>query len=119
MEMLDALSKRASHLKSGHFDKAEKYERKMTQLKNEKFQTVTTPNTFYYTFKSERALYKLLKEREFELFPGKMVQVKRAKHPSDILHPNRSVKRGKRVCTQVCFAILLLIYSVCFFALFQ
>ena len=49
-EMLILLNKRYKYLCAAKFDKAEKIEAKLTEIKNEKFNDLVIPITFYCTF---------------------------------------------------------------------
>lgn len=49
-EMLLLLKKRGSYLSNAKMDKAEEIEKKMTALKDEKYDSLVVPNTFFCTF---------------------------------------------------------------------
>ena len=49
-EMLVLLKKRYEYLCKAKFEKAEKVEEQLTKIKNEKFDQLIVPNTFYCTF---------------------------------------------------------------------
>ena len=50
-DMLKLLKKRYKYLCSASFDKAEKIEERMTQLKNQQFDDLVVPNYYFCTFK--------------------------------------------------------------------
>lgn len=49
-EMLLLLKKRSEYLGKARFDKAEEVENQLTALKNEKYEELIIPNTFFCTF---------------------------------------------------------------------
>ena len=95
-KIMKQLTQRANLLKKGEFEKAEKVEDSMTKTKNEKFEQITTPLSFFYTFKSQKAFNALIKNPLVDLFPRKKTKIQRADHPSNIIFENLSVSRTWR-----------------------
>ena len=57
-DMMAQLEKRANFLKKREFAKANDVEKKMTEIKNAKFENLTMPKLFYCTFHTEYAYSK-------------------------------------------------------------
>ena len=48
--MLELLIKRGKYLNNANMEKAEKVEKQMTKLKDEKYEELIIPNSFFCTF---------------------------------------------------------------------
>ena len=90
--MLTLLQKRYKALCQARFKKAERIEDKLTEIKNEKFDELIVPNTFYCTFMEGAGHQAALTLKQINC-EGEEVILKQAKNPSDIIWLNRGVSR--------------------------
>ncbi len=86
----------------------------MTELKNDKFDELIEPETFWLTFMHTEAKQSALDKTEFKFDNGLSVSVKQAKNPSDILWLNRGLHK-RRACARVC-CVVAVVFIVTFFA---
>ena len=91
----------------------------MTMIKDKNFEDITTPLSFYYTFKSQRAFHILYKNPKINLFPGKKTRIYKADHPSNIIFENLAIKQRWRISFQTCIAIAFVVYIFGFTSVLQ
>lgn len=70
------------------------------------FDEVRWPNTFYCTFENSKAYQNMVKIRRIEVGEN-VIDVKRAKDPTDILWENKGLSKSKRICRGVLLLGLL------------
>jgi len=112
--MMSLLEKRANFLMAGKFEKANEVEDQMTELKNTKYDELTTPKAFYCTFHQEYAYIKALFIVNF-MFEGDDIKVKQATEPTDIVWENRHISSCGR---KMRWVIAIILMTLCTFAAF-
>lgn len=90
--MLRLLKKRYKYLCKAKFEKAEAIEKELTLIKNEKYEQLIVPNTFFCTFMEGEGKYAALENNKMD-FDGIKVTIRECKNPSDIIWLNRGVPR--------------------------
>ena len=88
-KMVIFLKKRHQLLKKGKFKDAEKIEEKMTKFKNDHFDELNVPSTFWCTFMDAESKRKVLASPKFTCDNSHSITVKQAKNPSDSIWENR------------------------------
>ena len=111
---MSLLEKRANFLMAGKFEKANEMEVKMTELKNDKYDELTTPKNFFCTFHYEQAYQQALFTNTM-MFEGEETKIDQATEPSDIVWENRHVRANERRCRM---AIAIFIMILCSFGAF-
>jgi hypothetical protein len=91
----------------------------LTKLKNDKFEDVTTPSAFFYTFKSQKALNALLRSPKIKLFPKRTTYVSQADHPSNIIWENLPSSFIQRFVCQFVIFIVFVVYVINFTPVLQ
>ena len=85
-------------------------EQTITKVKNENFEEVTAPESFFYTFKSQKAFNAFRKDPKIELFPDKQLRTHQADHPTNIIWDNLKVRPPWRISSQIGVILLFLVY---------
>ena len=115
--MMAQLEKRANLLKKRQFAKANEVERKLTEIKNEKFEDLTIPRLFYCTFHTEYA-YTKANEANDMLFLGNHINIQQATEPTDIIWENRHYRKiHRRVRWVFVFLFMILLSFGAFIAI--
>ena len=91
------LIKRGNYLKKGDFQSAYKVESAITDEKNKNFELITTPNNFFYTFKSQKAFNTFIKDPYLKIFENRQTKAWKADNPSNIIYENLSISEPKKV----------------------
>ena len=86
----------------------------MTDMKNENFEELMRPNTFYVTFKYEDTLVAAIKMQKFT-FCQEDVVLKRCKDPTNIIWENRDVSKHERKCRGAIVITIMAIILIAFF----
>ena len=63
--MTDKLVERSVALKAAQFDKLQEVQKDLTQIKNEKFDEINTPNYMWITFRKDAGIYASLDLKKF------------------------------------------------------
>ena len=100
------------------FDEASQVETKMTALKNEKYDELIVPNTYYCTFMEGTGQQAAVRLKKFDC-DGHEIIMKEAKNPSDILWLNRGVSRSSQVWRGIIVMLVISIVSTIIYFLFQ
>ena len=112
--MINLLQYRAKAIHNAKFDIVSKIENKMTRLKNQDFEKLNVPNTFYCTFANVAARKSALNLERIDFY-GERLKVKEALNPSDIIWENREVTGFNRSCRLIVTVIFFLFILWCFF----
>ena len=111
--MINLLKYRAKAIHKAKFDIVSKLENKLTRLKNQDFEKLNVPNTFYCTFANVAARKSALNLERIDFY-GEKLKVKEAPNPSDIIWENREVTGFNRSCrlimTVIFFVLILWIF---------
>ena len=78
-------------LKQAKFDEAEVIEKELTKLKDEKFEQLIVPNSFYCSFEKDSALHLMLQKKDAFTFLETEIPVKQPSEPTNIIWENREV----------------------------
>ena len=64
-ELLDSIEERAQALKAADLKKLKLVQEKITELKNNKFDKLVTPNYMWVTFENDLAIHAAIKKKKF------------------------------------------------------
>ena len=115
-KMLSMLEARGTALKAMKFEKAEEIQQKMTNYKNENFESITTPKAFYCTFHSEYAYTTALFLNELEVM-GESFPATQAAEPTDIIWENRPIRKMENRIRRVIVVCIMVIMSFAVFTI--
>ena len=108
-KMLELLQKRYKYLCDAKFEKAAIVENKLTDLKNNQYQNLTIPNTYFCTFMEGEGSRKAANMKEIECDEGYKLKIEQAKNPSNILWMNMGVPRWTQVTIGLTVTFIILI----------
>ena len=112
--MTKLLEARANALNSGDFEKLQVIQKDMTTLKNKEFESLSTPNYMWVTFKYDRAIDQAQDDSQSFTVYGKEFKFERAQHPSDIKFENREITESS-FKTRKCFYVMGVVLCCIFF----
>ena len=116
--MLVLLEQRNKYLSKTEFENVKKVERKMTQIKKDKYEELIVPNTFYCTFMHGEGQQRAIECGKIKFASKHTIDFKPSKSPSDILWLNRGIPRLSQMRRGIFVMLIVFITSIVTYFIF-
>ena len=112
------LEQRNKYLSKTEFENVKKVEKKMTQIKKDKYEELIVPNTFYCTFMHGEGQQRAIECGKIKFASKHTIDFKPSKSPSDILWLNRGIPRLSQMRRGIFVMLIVFITSIVTYFIF-